>query len=98
VGRQSGSLAALLKAGRFAKQAEDLKLYRSIATTDKKAPVPKDRGAGTHLAQGSCARAQMATQSARRPARGDGEETSPSGKTADVVRTRRVIKGMSVVD
>ena len=26
---------------RFAKQAEDLKLYRSIATMDKKAPLPK---------------------------------------------------------
>ena len=39
--RQYGSLAALLKAGRFAKQAEDLKLYRSIATMDKKAPLPK---------------------------------------------------------
>src|SRR6516162_3892467 len=38
--RQYGSLAALLKAGRFAKQAEDLKLYRSIATMDKKAPLP----------------------------------------------------------
>ena len=36
-----GSLAALLKAGRFEKQAEDLKLYRSIATMDKKAPLPK---------------------------------------------------------
>ena len=36
-----GSLAALLKAGRFAKQSEDLKLYRSIATMDKKAPLPK---------------------------------------------------------
>jgi DNA polymerase-1 len=39
--QQYGSLAALLKAGRFAKQAEDLKLYRSIATMDKKAPLPK---------------------------------------------------------
>ena len=39
--RQYGSLAALLKAGRFPKQAEDLKLYRSIATMDKKAPLPK---------------------------------------------------------
>jgi exodeoxyribonuclease III len=39
--RQYASLAALLKAGRFAKQAEDLKLYRSIATMDKKAPLPK---------------------------------------------------------
>src|SRR5262249_44016759 len=29
-----GSLAAILKAGRFARQTEDLKLYRSIATMD----------------------------------------------------------------
>lgn len=35
-----GSLAAILKAGRFARQAEDLKLYRAIATMDKKAPLP----------------------------------------------------------
>jgi DNA polymerase-1 len=39
--RQYGSLAALLRAGRFPKQAEDLKLYRSIAAMDKKAPLPK---------------------------------------------------------
>ncbi len=39
--RQYGSLAAVLKAGRFAKQAESLKLYRSIGTMDKKAPLPK---------------------------------------------------------
>ncbi len=39
--RQYGSLAALLKAGRFAKQAEELKLYRAIATMNKKAPLPK---------------------------------------------------------
>src|SRR5215471_16708847 len=39
--RKYGSLAALLKAGRFAKQAEDLKLYRTIATMDQKAPLPK---------------------------------------------------------
>lgn len=39
--RKYGSLAAILKAGRFAKQADDLKLYRAIATMDKKAPLPK---------------------------------------------------------
>ena len=37
--RQYGSLAAILKAGRFAKQAADLRLYRAIATMDRKAPV-----------------------------------------------------------
>jgi len=39
--RQYGSLAAILKAGRFAKQAEDLRLFRSIATMDRKAPLPR---------------------------------------------------------
>jgi len=39
--RRYGSLAAILKAGRFARQAEDLRLYRAIATMDKKAPLPR---------------------------------------------------------
>ncbi len=36
-----GSLEALLKAGRFPKQAAELRLYKSIATMDRKAPLPK---------------------------------------------------------
>jgi exodeoxyribonuclease III len=36
-----GSLAAILKAGRFAEQADDLRLFRSIATMDRKAPLPR---------------------------------------------------------
>jgi DNA polymerase-1 len=39
--RQYGSLEAALKAGRFPNQAKDLRLYRSIATMDAKAPVPR---------------------------------------------------------
>jgi exodeoxyribonuclease III len=39
--RKYGSLAALLKAGRFAEQADELRLYRSIATMNRKAPVPR---------------------------------------------------------
>jgi len=39
--RKYGSLAAILKAGRFAAQAEDLRLYRSIATMNRKAPLPR---------------------------------------------------------
>jgi exodeoxyribonuclease-3 len=39
--RQYGSLAAILKAGRFAKQAESLRLFRSIATMNRKAPLPR---------------------------------------------------------
>jgi DNA polymerase I len=36
-----GSLEALLAAGRFAEQAEALRLYRRIATMDRTAPVPR---------------------------------------------------------
>jgi DNA polymerase I len=39
--RQYGSLEALLKGGRFPKQAAELRLYKSIATMDRKAPLPK---------------------------------------------------------
>ena len=38
--RRYGSLDAVLKAGRFARIAEDLRLYRAIATMNKKAPLP----------------------------------------------------------
>jgi exodeoxyribonuclease III len=39
--RKYGSLDAILKAGRFAKQADELRLYRSIATMNRKAPLPQ---------------------------------------------------------
>lgn len=39
--RQYGSLTALLKAGRFPKQAENLRLFRAIATMNCKAPLPR---------------------------------------------------------
>ena len=39
--QQYGSLAAILKAGRFSREAEALKLYRAIATMNRKAPVPR---------------------------------------------------------
>jgi DNA polymerase-1 len=39
--RQFGNLDAILKAGRYAKLSEDLRLYRSIATMDRKAPLPR---------------------------------------------------------
>ena len=38
--RQYGSLENALRAGRFAVQAEELRLYRRIATLDASAPVP----------------------------------------------------------
>lgn len=39
--RRYGSLEAVLKAGRFPKQAAELRLYKSIATMNRKAPLPK---------------------------------------------------------
>jgi hypothetical protein len=38
--KQYGSLEKALKAGRFAAQAEELRLYRRIATLDASAPLP----------------------------------------------------------
>jgi DNA polymerase-1 len=38
--RRHGSLTAVLKAGRFARIADDLRLYRAIAAMNKKAPLP----------------------------------------------------------
>jgi DNA polymerase-1 len=38
--RRFGSVDALLAAGRFAEQAQELKLYRAIATMDRTAPLP----------------------------------------------------------
>ncbi|MEX2211768.1 MAG: 5'-3' exonuclease [Gaiellaceae bacterium] len=38
--REFGSLEAALAAGRFASEAEDLRLYRRIATVDASAPLP----------------------------------------------------------
>ena len=41
--RTYGSLEAALKAGRFAALAERLRLFRSLATMDRKAPLPRLR-------------------------------------------------------
>jgi exodeoxyribonuclease-3 len=41
--RRYGSLEAVLAAGRFAAQADELRLFRSIATMDAKAPLPRIR-------------------------------------------------------
>jgi DNA polymerase-1 len=38
--REFGSLEAALQAGRFSAEAEDLRLYRRIATVDASAPLP----------------------------------------------------------
>ena len=38
--RKYGSLEKTLAAGRFAREAEKLRLYRAIATMDKTAPLP----------------------------------------------------------
>ena len=68
--RKYGTLEAALKAGRFATQAEDLRLFRSIATMDRKAPLPRLRD-------------QKPTWARRPRLRGSGSSTnSPSGSTS----------------
>jgi DNA polymerase-1 len=42
--REYGSLEAALETGRFAAQAEELRLYRRIATLDASAPIPAIEG------------------------------------------------------
>jgi DNA polymerase-1 len=55
---QYGSLDAMLDAGRFEQEADALRLYRSIATMDRTAPIPSlpdvspDWGAGAAHARG----------------------------------------------
>ena len=39
--REHGTLEAALEAGRFSAEAEDLRLYRRIATVDASAPLPR---------------------------------------------------------
>ena len=41
--RRYGTLERILASGRFAAQAEDLRLYKTIATMDSKAPLPSVR-------------------------------------------------------
>jgi hypothetical protein len=41
--RRYGSLQKLLAAGRFAAEAKQLRLFRSIATMNQKAPLPRIR-------------------------------------------------------
>jgi DNA polymerase-1 len=39
--RKYGNLEKMLAAGRYPDHAEDLRLYRAIATMDRKAPLPR---------------------------------------------------------
>jgi DNA polymerase-1 len=51
--RQYGSLEAALEAGRFAAHAEELRLYRRIATLDASAPIPAMEGQTPEWAEAS---------------------------------------------
>ena len=57
--KQYGSLEAALKAGRFAAEAEDLRLYRNIATMDPKAPLPRLRAQTPTWAKAAQAAAEL---------------------------------------
>src|SRR5205823_3625067 len=51
--RQYGSLEAALEAGRFGAHAEELRLYRRIATLDASAPIPAMEGQTPEWAEAS---------------------------------------------
>jgi 5'-3' exonuclease len=51
--RQYGSLEGALEAGRFTREAEDLRLYRRIATLDASAPLPPLEAQTPHWAEAS---------------------------------------------
>ncbi len=51
--RRHGSLEKALAAGRFAQQADELRLYRAIATMDRKAPLPSLRDQTPNWAKAS---------------------------------------------
>ena len=55
--RKYGTLEAMLEAGRFPAQAEKLRLFRRIATMDRKAPLPPLRDQTPTWRQGRRARA-----------------------------------------
>jgi DNA polymerase I len=51
--RKYGSLERALAEGRFARQAEELRLYRVIATMDRTVPLPKLRKQAPQWARAS---------------------------------------------
>ena len=66
---QYPTLEAALADGRFAGQADDLRLYLRIATMDAAAPLPPLPDMRPDLGEGRGARPRLGPQGARRPAR-----------------------------
>ena len=62
--RRYGTLEAALKAGRFPALAERLRLFRSIATMDRKAPLPPLKDQSPNWVAGLGSRARLAAQAA----------------------------------
>jgi len=56
---QYGTLAAALAAGRFAAEADDLRLYRQIAQMDAKAPLPRLAAQKPNWARAAAAAAEL---------------------------------------
>ncbi len=66
--RTYGSLEDALQAGRFPALAERLRLFRSIATMDAKAPLPRLAAQTADMGEGGRARARVGAQPTCRPA------------------------------
>ena len=65
---QYGTLEAALADGRFESEAEDLRLYRRIATMDASAPLPPLEEPDTTVGGGVSLRERARAEPARRPA------------------------------
>jgi hypothetical protein len=61
--RRYGTLKKALAAGRFPAQAEQLRLFRSIATMNSKAPLPPLARSGADLGERRRTREEVAAQS-----------------------------------
>ena len=67
--RLHGTLEKILAGGRFAQQADDLRLYRRIATMDASAPLPGAPRSDAALGRGRRAGARVGAEPAGRPPR-----------------------------
>ena len=73
--RKFGTLEDALAAGRFVSQADDLRLYRRLATMDRSAPLAAAARPGAELGVGRHPRRRMGVERAGQAAEGNGENT-----------------------
>ena len=90
--RRYGSLEAALAQGKFAAQAEQLRLYRSIATMDASAPLPSPTRPNSDLGRGGGPGARVGAEPTGGPPRG-----APSGQRLEFAAAIGVIETFGVL-